>query len=145
MPTDCLTATRIIDTDHERVGAWMHAQGAAQWRDGSTCVGLERQGHLVAAVMYDCYNGASIFVHIAITGRLTPEWLWFVCHYPFAQLQCRVLIGVVASTNARSIRFVEHFGFRRRAMIPGADPTGDMLVYTLHRTDCRFLTRRHHG
>ena len=144
MSTETQQATAIIDQDPARVGAWMHAHGAGQYRDGTTCLGLERDGQLVAGAMYDYYNGASIFAHIAVTGRLTREWLWFICYYPFVQLQCRVILGLVSSTNTRSRRFVEKFGFTCQADIANAEPAGSTLIYTLRKEDCRFLQRRHH-
>lgn len=136
--------TRIVDTEHERVGKWMHEQGAASWREGATCIGCERNGQLVAGAMFDYCNGASIFAHIAVTGRFTREWLWFICYYPFVQLGCQVVIGLVPSTNLKARRFDEHFGFVLQAPIPQGDPDGDLLIYTLRKEDCRFLTRRTH-
>jgi len=136
------TSTRIVDQEHQRVGEWMHAQGAAAWRPEATCIGCERDGQLVAAAMFDYCNGASIFAHIAVTGRFTREWLWFICYYPFVQLGCQVVIGLVNETNHAAQRFDEHFGFRLQCAIPQADPDGALLIYTLRKEDCRFLTRR---
>ena len=140
-----LSASRIIDTEHERLGTWMHAQGAGRWRQGATCIGLERHGEIVASAMFDWYNGASIFAHIAVTGRISHEWLHRICHYPFVQLQCQVVIGLVSSTNLAAQRFDEHFGFQKQVTLPGADTHGDLLIYTLQKADCRFITRRHYG
>lgn len=139
------TQTRIVDQEHQRVGAWMHAQGAAAWREGATCIGCERNGHLVAAAMFDFCNGASIFAHIAITGRYSREWLWFICYYPFVQLGCQVVIGLVSSVNEKARRFDEHFGFQLQCAIPQADTDGALLIYTLRKDDCRFLRRPSHG
>ena len=137
--------TAIIDQDPARVGAWMHAHGAGHWREGTTCIGLEREGELVAAVMFDYYNGASIFSNIAIAGSITRTWLHRICHYPFIQLGCQVVIALVSEENVASQRFVEHFGFVRGLTIPGADPSGAMLIYTLRKTDCRFIRRPYDG
>ena len=139
-----LTVTRaaqIIDHDHARIGAWMQAQGAGYWRDGATCIGLERDGRIVAAAMFDYYNGASIFAHIAIRGRISKEWLYRICHYPFVQLGCQVVIGLVAEENLAAQQFDEHFGFTKAVTIPGADPSGSTYLYTLRKEQCRFLRR----
>jgi hypothetical protein len=137
------TTTAIIDQDHARVGAWMQTQGAGYYRDGATCVGCERDGSLVAGAMFDYCNGASIFAHVAVTGPITRDWLWYICYYPFVQCGCEVVIGLVPSVNTKSRQFVEHFGFTIQTAIPGADPDGALLIYTLRKHDCRFLTRRH--
>ena len=144
--TMTVSHTRIVDQDPAYVGVWMEQHGAAIWRPGATCVGWERNGQLVAGAMFDYCNGASIFAHIAVKGPITREWLWFICYYPFVQLGCTVVIGLVPSTNLAARRFDEHFAFVLQQSIRGADPTGDLCIYTLHRDDCRFLTRSpHHG
>lgn len=130
---------RIVDREDERVGRWIEANGGGYWRPGATCVGLERHGDLVAGVMYESFNGASIHTSIAISGRLNREYLWFICHYPFVQLGARLLIATVASDNLASRKFVEHFGFERHTSIPEAHPSGALIVYTLSKTKCRWL------
>ena len=137
--------TAIIDADPARVGAWMQARGAGGWRDGATCIGLERKGELVAAAMFDFYNGASIFINFAIAGRISKEWLYRTCHYAFIQLGCQVAIGMVSENNLASQRFGEHFGFVRGLTIPGADPSGALLIYTLTKDNCRFIRRPYDG
>lgn len=139
------THTRIVDQEPQYVGDWMHAQGAARYREGATCIGCERDGQLVAGAMFDYCNGASIFAHIAVTGRFTKDWLWFICYYPFVQLGCQVVIGLLSSVNTKAILFDENFGFRQQCRIPNADTDGDLLIYALQKDDCRFLTRRPHG
>jgi len=145
MSTACLSHTRILDKDPVTVGHWMHAQGSAPYREGVTCIGLERDGQLVAGAMFEHYNGSSICAHIAVTGRFTREWLWFICHYPFVQLGCKVVIGLVPSQNTKARLFDENFGFKYRTTIPHGDPSGDLCIYTLEPQDCRFLTRRSYG
>ena len=139
------TRTRIVDQDPAYVGSWVQAQQGGFYRPGSTCIGLERDGQLVAATMYDNYNVSSIMVSIAIRGPVTKEWLYRICHYPFIQLDCKVVIATIASDNVPSQRFVRKFGFLLACAIPDADPSGALLVYTLHRANCRFLRRPHHG
>lgn len=130
---------RIVDREHERVGLWIEKQGGGHWHVSTTSVGLEHHGRLVAGVMYESFNGASLHASVAITGRLNREYLWFICHYPFVQLHAKVVIATVASDNFRSRRFVEHFGFERHTSIPDAHPSGALIVYTLPKNKCRWL------
>jgi hypothetical protein len=139
-----IPAYQIIDRDPARVGAWMQQQAAAFYRDGAACIGLEHDGQLVAGALFDYCNGASIFGHIAITGRITREWLWFISYYPFVQCGREVVIGLVPAANLKARRFDEHFGFKLLGGVPGGDPGGDLLIYTLSRADCRFLRRPSH-
>lgn len=142
--TPSSTAT-IIDHDPARVGAWMQARGAGFYRPGTTCIGLERDGVLVAATMYDFFNGASVYANIAIAGPINRAWLRFIFYYPFVQLNAKVIIGLVAQDNLKSQTLVEHFGFRLLASIPDGDPSGDMLLYTMSQSQCKWIRSPRHG
>lgn len=134
------TRFRIVDQDHARVGEWMYRRGAGRWREGTTCIGLERHGELVAGTMYDWYNGASICAHIAIAGPITREWLWFIFHYPFVQLNCHVILAwPIAPDNPKSHNLCRHLGFTELTTIPDADPQGDSTLYIMHKSQCRYL------
>lgn len=135
------SAYQIIDHDPARVGAWMQTQGAGYWREGSTCIGLEREGELVAGTMYDGFNGASILAHIAIRGPITRRWLWCIFAYPFLQLACRTIIGLIAQENEKSQALARHLGFRLHTRLPECDPSGDLQVYLMRREECRFLRK----
>ena len=130
---------RIIDQNPEWVGPWMTQQGAGTWRSGSTCIGLVREGELVAGAMYDYFNGASIFASIAIKGPITRTWLWYIFYYPFVELKSNVILGLVSQDNILSQRLVEHFGFSANSLIPEGDPSGFLVLYTMPREHCRFI------
>lgn len=132
---------RIVDDEHERVGRWMAERGGGDWRDGAKCIGLERDGRLIAGVLCDWHNGASVYMHVAGEGKrwLDREFLWFCFFYVFEQLKCRVVIGLVAGDNREAQRFDEHLGFKLTARIPDAHPSGELLVYTMRKEDCRWL------
>ena len=124
----------------------MQQQGAGFWRTGTTCIGLERDGELVAGTMYDYYNGSSIYAHIAITGAITREWLHAIHWYPFVQLGVNVVIGTVPKDNLKAQRFDEHLGFKLLTEIPDADPSGATLLYIMRKADARYLKKGHaHG
>ena len=135
---------RIIDKDPERCGPWIQDHGGGYYREGTTCIGLERNGTLVAGVMYDYFNGASLYMHVAAIGKhwLNREFLWFSFYYPFVQLGARVIIGLVESENLQARKFDEHLGFRLNQSIPDASPSGDLLIYTMKKEDCRWLNLR---
>lgn len=135
----------IIDTDHARVGRWMQGQHAGFYREGTTCIGLARHGELVAAAAYDNYNRSAIFASIVIQGRITRKWLWYIYAYPFLQLKCNVVIGLISSDNLKSIKLAEKMGFESAVDIPHADPSGLLCVYTMHRDKCRFIRSPYHG
>ena len=133
----------IVVHRNGRVGSWIQSHGGGYYRNGAQCIGLERGGMLVAGVMYDYFNGASIYTHIAVSGTLTREYLHVIFDYPFRQLRAKVLIGLVAGSNARARRFVQHLGFSLTATIPEGYPDGSLLIYTMRRDQCRWLRKEH--
>lgn len=132
---------RIVWDEHERLGKWVCDRTGGRYANGQ-CIGMERDdGTLIAATLYDNYNGAAINMHVAAT---TPHWMrpYFlkVCFgYPFLQLECDVVIGWVAAENIRARRVDEWLGFKLACTVPKAHPSGDMLLYTMHREHCRWL------
>lgn len=130
---------QIIDRDHHRVGDWMRAMGSACYRDGATCIGLERKGRIVAATMYDYFNGASVFAHIAIQGPITRQWLWYIFYYPFVQMGANIIFGMVPEGNLKSAAFAKRLGFTLAHAVADADPSGMLLFFTMRRDECRFL------
>lgn len=138
-----VASPRIIEQDPERVGQWMAARGAAVYRPGSACIGLERRGELVAGTLYDYCNGASVFANIAIAGPITKTWLWYIFYYPFVQLGVNTLIGLIEPQNVKSQQLATHFGFTELTGIPDGAPHGDLLMYVMQREQCRFLKGRY--
>lgn len=111
----------------------------------ATAIGLERDGELVAGVLYDRYNGASICMHVAADGSnwLTREFLFVAFAYPFNQLGCKRITGIVNSNNVRAQRFDEHLGFTLEARLKDAMPDGaDMLIYRMLRDECIWIKGR---
>lgn len=127
------------------LGPWIAKHGGGFYRQGSQCIGLERDGEIIAGVLYDFANGASIYMHVAALGGnwLDREFLRVCFDYPFNQLGAKVVIGLVGSKNERARRFDEHLGFKLQAEIPDGHPDGSLLIYVLRREDCRWLRREH--
>lgn len=106
-------------------------------------IGLEKNGELVAGVIYENWNRRSIVCHIVIDGRMTPSYLAAIFHYPFMYLGVDKIIAPVAESNEESIKFVENLGFEREATLSDAHPDGAILLYTIKRTACRFIGERY--
>lgn len=136
---------KIITQDHKRVGAWIQAHGGGFYRDGASCIGLEKDGELIAGVLYDYFNGASIYMHVAagVMNWLDRQYLGVCFWYPFVQLKCKVVIGLVPEKNHKARRFDEHIGFKLTAVIPEGHPDGDLLIYTMRKEDCRWIRKEH--
>ena len=86
----------------------------------------------IAAVVFDSYNGHSVYVHIWIyQGRRPSRMFWYaVFHYCWHQLACKLAIGQVPSSNTKARSLDEHLGFRHKGTIENYYPNGDdMLLY----------------
>jgi len=109
-------------------------------------IGLERDGELVAGVLYDNINRHNAWAHIAthLPGLWVPLWFLRLCYaYPFEQCGVRRLSGYVRESNTPCVRLLERMGWQREAALKGAATDGgDVLIFVLWREQCRFLGGR---
>ena len=132
-----------ITSDHS-AGHW-----TAECIDGkyfeamSQSIGLKKNGEFVAGVIYENWNRRSITCHIAISGRLTPRYLWAIFDYPFVVCDVKKIIVPVDATNSKSVKLVEKMGFTEEARIKDGMASGDLILYTLAKNDCKYLGERY--
>jgi len=135
----------IVTGQDDRCGPWMCERQGLPWIPGSgKTIGLESDlGELRAVVCFDSYNEVNISMHVAAApGRhwLNRNFLWYSFYYPFVELQCKRITAVVASCNAEVRRFMDNLGFTLEATLKDAHPAGDLLIYVMHRDQCRWIT-----
>ena len=135
---------RILTGHDEVFGPWIMAQTGGHWLPGmGSTIGLwdDEVGPIAAALYCNC-NGASVAVHLAGVGKkwMNREYLWYCFHYPFEELKVNKLLGLVESTNAEAIRLNLHFGYTIEATLKDAAPKGDLLVMTMTKDQCKWLT-----
>jgi RimJ/RimL family protein N-acetyltransferase len=110
---------------------------------GMKAVGLERDGKMVAAAIYEGFNSQNVWVHLAAEPGarwMTREYLRYCFHYPFNEMGVKRLSGYVNASNTQARKLNEHFGYQQEAVLRGAAPDGgDVILYVMWRTDCRFL------
>lgn len=134
---------RVITHQDKLVGPWVCSRAGGTYTEGAT-LGLEKDGALIAGVIVDGWNGASARMHVAGEGNwLNREFLFACFDYVFRQLDLNVVIGTVASDNAKALRFDKHLGFREVTRIPKGHPKGDLVILTMRKEDCRFLRKVH--
>lgn len=109
---------------------------------GDACIAAHRGGKLLGGVIYQGYTGASIQAHIASFDPhwLTRDMLWMIFHYPFEQLGVKKIFGQVGAHNAKALEFDRKLGFKEEARIADVYPEGDMVLLSMHKADCRFLS-----
>lgn len=142
---------RIVWDQPERVMQFVAERtGEDAYRD-YTAIGLEHAGELVAGVVYALYTGrgGSVLMHVASDGTrqwMSRSYLAACFRYPFVQLGCRRVTGLVRADNPEAQRFDEHLGFRREGLLrQGATDGIDMILYGMLASECRFLEGKHHA
>lgn len=127
--------SRVIDWVKPRVDESNFGDAAA--------IGLEEDGRLIAGVVYNIYNGPSICMHVAAeSGKrwLNRDFLFAAFAYPFIQLGCFRVTGLVRADNIEAKRFDEHLGFKQEGVIrKGASDGTDMILYGMLKEECRWL------
>ena len=124
----------------EEIGHWVAQKIAGKFfAEGSSAIGLQKNGVTVAGVIYENWNRQSIFCHIAIEGRMTKAYLKAIFDYPFNVCQVKKIIVPVVSSHAKSIKLVTKMGFVEEARVKDAAPDGDIIFLTLAQEKCRFL------
>jgi RimJ/RimL family protein N-acetyltransferase len=135
VPQVILNTSRVFDFVQHRVP--LNATAGMQG------IGLERDGDLVAGVIYEGHNGHNIWMHVAAEpGKrwLNRAFLHTCFAYPFEQLKLSRVSGYVEAKNTDARRFDEHLGFKHEATLHGAaSDGGDVLIYAMRREDCKYV------
>lgn len=133
----------MITSDHS-AGHWVARRTfGGYFEEKSRSLGLKKDGEFVAGVIYENFNRRSIMCHIAITGRMTPFFLFAIFDYPFNVCNVEKIIVPVTSNNLESLKLVKKMGFAEEARLKDADPRGDIILLTMLKKDCRFLGERY--
>lgn len=110
-------------------------------------ISRRERGELFGGVIFKGYTGSSIAGHIAgiAPGWINRDMLWVMFDYPFVQLKCLKLLGEVPSRNLKALDFNFKLGFKVEARISDVFPDGDLIILSMRREDCRWLTLRPRG
>jgi RimJ/RimL family protein N-acetyltransferase len=136
-----VSSTSII-SNPARVWAYVRQYTPIGMVAGSKGIGLERDGELIAGVVYEGYNTQNVWMHVGTTPgkKWTMEYLRYCFYYPFVELDCKRVSGYVEASNSAARRFDEHLGFQQEAVLKGAaSDGGDVVLYVMRREDCRYV------
>lgn len=133
----------LIYGQEDRLLPWAAARtGGGTFREDAYALGLERDGVLVAVVVYDGFSVADCNMHVASDGSrhwLNRTFLAAAFAHPFLQWGLRRVTGLVPAKNAAALAFDEHLGFAREGYHRHALPDDDLVTLGLLREDCRYL------
>lgn len=133
---------KTLILDQKAVGAFVAAKMKTDGFKDFTAIGLGENGALIAGVIYNNFSSANVCMHVAaVEGRnwLNRDFLFACFDYPFNQLKVRTVVGLVPKKNKQARKFDESLGFRMTGCIPDGMPKDDLLLYTMTRSQCRWL------
>jgi RimJ/RimL family protein N-acetyltransferase len=125
----------------DSVGAWVAQQTTGSYHCNSAAIGLEREGQIVAGVIYENFLNTTINCHIVIDGKINKKFISAIFNYPFIVCNVEKIIVLVTEDNKKSIKLVKNMGFTEEARITRSN--GDMIYFTLLRNNCKFLGGRY--
>lgn len=132
-----MKSLRIIVNQDDLVGGWVQAQKGYPWIPGSgRCFGVAENGRLVAGVIFDAWNDASLHVHVtALPGRswLSKGLAAMLADYAFNQVGARKVIGAIGEGREAAQRLAKRAGFTLEATLSNAHPEGDLFLFTMTR------------
>jgi hypothetical protein len=102
---------------------------------------LDDPARIHGGVVFYGHTGPAIWIHVAARDEkwITPDMLWCTFHYPFVQLGCAYLYGLLESANEYTLNFDLKLGFEVQAVLPGLFASGPGLVICMERDKCRWL------
>jgi RimJ/RimL family protein N-acetyltransferase len=132
-----------IVSNPARVFAFVRRHVPVTMSAGMKGLGLERDGELVAGVLYEGYNRHNIWMHVAAEpGKkwMTRDYLRYCFYYPFVELGVARVSGYVEASNDAAVRFDTHLGFKPEAVLRGAaSDGGDVIIFAMWREECRYV------
>lgn len=130
----------VYDSPHY-VCSWLAEQMGNRPGAVYAALGYERDGQLVAGVVFDMVTKTNVFVHIASVAEMFPgELLAAVARYVFVQNKLRRMTFVVKDTNTPCVKLIEKLGATCEGVLKGAHEDGDLFIYALWDTS-RFYRK----
>lgn len=134
---------RYVYGDDERLLPWAEERiPFGSFRDDAHAIGYEKDGRLVAVVVFDTFSTTGCFVHLASEGRkwMSRDFAAVAMAYPFIQCGFPRVTCIVSTNNAMSVRFTRLCGWVQEGVMRGAGNEGeDILIFGMLRRECRWL------
>lgn len=134
----------MISTDNQyELSSWLCEKIGLVPTPDLRCIGVYRSGVVIGCIGFDQFNGASLTIHSAGAefGWITRGLIKVVFEYAFNVCKVKMIIGLVPSGNKEALRFNTHLGFKTKLVFEDAHPDGALVIMTMLRRECRYLTR----
>lgn len=143
------TNKQLVINENERVAAWVAnlvGCDSSMWAS-TVSIGLEKDGELVAGIVFESYTGTNCNIHAAGVGSywLNRTLLFTAFDFAFNKLGVKRLTALVPSDNQKAIDFDANLGFEVESVMKDGIPNGDVIVMVMYKDTCRFLRGEHDG
>lgn len=99
---------------------------------------------IVGMVGYDGWTPNACSMHVALDSAIAARRLLRMAFgIPFLEVGRGVVTCTILSVNERSLRLVQHLGFRKIARVRDGWAEGvDMVMFEMRRSECRWIQER---
>ncbi len=136
-----MSAVRIL-SGVEPIWRLVHESTGVALSSSMRALGLERDGQLVAGVLYEGWNKSNVWMHVAILPghTFTRRFVHTAFEYPFGQVGVNRATAWVDVSNRESTALVRRIGFEHEALLKGAaNDGGDVVLWVMRKERCRWL------
>lgn len=126
------------------VNDWVSSKiyGRDRFPPDAPSIGLLENGRIIGGVVYTMYTGNGIMMNVAggYKGWINRAFLRAAFAYPFKQLGCTRVSGLVRADNYAAQQFDERLGFKREGLVRHGDDDGtDLIMYGMLREECKWI------
>lgn len=126
------------------VNDWVSSKiyGSDRFPPDAPSIGLLENGRIVGGVVYTMYTGNGIMMNVAggYKGWINRAFIRAAFAYPFKQLGCTRVSGLVRADNYAAQQFDERLGFKREGLVRRGDDDGtDLIMYGMLREECKWI------
>ena len=135
---------QLVTKDQAYLSAWLSRMLMQKFDENSTFIGQEKDGNLVAVIGFTSFIANACAMHIASVGEnwMSRDLLWACFDYPFNKLEKKVILATLDASNEEAVKLNRHLGFKKEVVIKDAHETGDLMIMTMRKEDCKWLRIR---
>jgi RimJ/RimL family protein N-acetyltransferase len=135
---------QLVFDQSARVGEWVAERigQTGSWGD-FYAMGIEKDGQIIAGVVFHNYNGANAVCHVAVDKptKLLVPFLHHLADYAFNHCKLKRLTGMVPTDKPGVIAFDKHLGFEEEFVMKDGAPGADIMVLVMWPDKCRWLRK----
>lgn len=130
--------------DDDRVGAWVGARLGIDFWGEFTGLGVEKDGELIAGVIFNYYVQPSISIHVASESKywLSRTLLKHIFTYAFDTCKCHRVTTFVRADAESVLRFDAKIGFVQEGVMRKGTLDGcDLIILGMLEEECVYIDR----